>query len=156
MCVICSVCVCPCVRFNFTIVSYNTTKYTLAYEVLGNVPYNSHIFKACFVLAQFIVLFILQQWPNKNCEWNWTIMCANARIHLYGPAVVFICWHYNRPHWGRDKMANISQTTFSNAFSRMISLKFVPTGPINNIPALVQIMAWRRPGDKPLSETTMA
>ena len=33
-----------------------------------------------------------------------------------------------------------------------ISLKFVPTGPINNIPALVQIMAWRRPGDKPLSE----
>ena len=33
-----------------------------------------------------------------------------------------------------------------------ISLKFVPNGPINNIPALVQIMAWRRPGDKPLSE----
>ena len=33
-----------------------------------------------------------------------------------------------------------------------ISLKFVRKGPINNIPALVQIMAWRRPGDKPLSE----
>ena len=33
-----------------------------------------------------------------------------------------------------------------------ISLKFVPGGPINNIHALVQIMAWRRPGDKPLSE----
>ena len=33
-----------------------------------------------------------------------------------------------------------------------ISLKFVAKGPINNIPALVQIMAWRRPGDKPLSE----
>ena len=30
------------------------------------------------------------------------------------------------------------------------SLKFVPQGPINNIPALIQIMAWRRPGDKPL------
>ena len=30
-----------------------------------------------------------------------------------------------------------------------IPLKFVPKGPINNIPALVQIMAWRRPGDKP-------
>ena len=37
-----------------------------------------------------------------------------------------------------------------------ISLKFVPQGPINNIPALVQIMAWRRPGDKPLSEPMMA
>ena len=35
------------------------------------------------------------------------------------------------------------------------SLKFVPKGPINNIPALVQIMAWRRPGDKPLSEPMM-
>ena len=33
-----------------------------------------------------------------------------------------------------------------------ISLKFVPRGPSYNIPALVQIMAWRRPGDKPLSE----
>ena len=33
-----------------------------------------------------------------------------------------------------------------------ISLKFVPKGPINNIPALVQIMAWRWIGDKPLFE----
>ena len=32
------------------------------------------------------------------------------------------------------------------------SLKFVPKGLINNIPALARIMAWRRPGDKPLSE----
>ena len=66
-------------------------------------------------------------------------------------------------HWGRDEMDNISQTTFSNIFifngnvwiSIKISLKFVPKGPIYNIPALVQIMAWRRPGDKPLSEPMM-
>ena len=36
-----------------------------------------------------------------------------------------------------------------------ISLKFVPKGQFNNILALVQIMAWRRPGDKPLSEPMM-
>ena len=36
-----------------------------------------------------------------------------------------------------------------------ISLKFVPKGPINNIPALVQIMAWCRPSDKLLSEAMM-
>ena len=36
-----------------------------------------------------------------------------------------------------------------------ISLKFVPEGQNNNIPVLVQIMAWRRPGDKPLSEPMM-
>ena len=48
-------------------------------------------------------------------------------------------------------MAAISQTMFSNAFSWMeiyvsikMSLKFVPKGPINNISALGQIMAWRR------------
>ena len=61
-------------------------------------------------------------------------------------------------------MDAISQTTFSNAFVVCtenawilieISLKFVPKDPINNIPALVQLMAWRRPGDKPLSKPIM-
>ena len=33
-----------------------------------------------------------------------------------------------------------------------ISLKFFPKGPIDNKPALVQVMAWRRTGDKPLPE----
>ena len=36
-----------------------------------------------------------------------------------------------------------------------ISLNFVCKGSINNIPELVQIMVWRRPGDKPLSEPIM-
>ena len=57
------------------------------------------------------------------------------------------------------KMADISQTTFSNVFSSIpiqISLKFVPKAPIINIPAMVRIVAWRRPGDTPLSEPMMA
>ena len=37
-----------------------------------------------------------------------------------------------------------------------ISLEFVPKGPINNILALDQITAWRRPGDRPLSEPMLA
>ena len=36
-----------------------------------------------------------------------------------------------------------------------IFLKFVPKVPIANTPALVQIMTWRQPGDKPLSEPMM-
>ena len=36
-----------------------------------------------------------------------------------------------------------------------ISLKFIPKGPINNIPALVQIVAWHCPGNKRLSEPMM-
>ena len=39
--------------------------------------------------------------------------------------------------------------------SLKISLKFVPRCPINNIPALVQIMTRRQLGDKPLSEQMM-
>ena len=36
-----------------------------------------------------------------------------------------------------------------------ILLKFVSKGPINNIPALVQIMDWCRPGDKSLTAPIM-
>ena len=53
---------------------------------------------------------------------------------------------------------NIFKCIFSNEnewISLKISLKLVLKGPINNIPALVQIMAWRRPGNKPLSEPMM-
>ena len=35
------------------------------------------------------------------------------------------------------------------------SMKYVRQGPIDNNSALVQIMAWRRSGDKPLSEPMM-
>ena len=36
-----------------------------------------------------------------------------------------------------------------------ISLKFVPKGPINSIPALIQIMVWSRPGDNTLYKPIM-
>ena len=43
----------------------------------------------------------------------------------------------------------------NDRISIKISLKFVPGSPIDNSPTLVQIMAWRRPGDKLLSEPMM-
>ena len=36
-----------------------------------------------------------------------------------------------------------------------ISLEFVPKGPIDNNSTLVQVMAWRQTGDKPLPEPMM-
>ena len=44
---------------------------------------------------------------------------------------------------------------FLEWISIKITLKFVPNCPINNIPSLVQIMAWCRSGNKPLSEPMM-
>ena len=63
-----------------------------------------------------------------------------------------------REAFGRQFADNTFKCIFLNenvTISIKISLKFVAKGPINNIPALVQIMAWRRPGDKPLSEPMM-
>ena len=59
---------------------------------------------------------------------------------------------------GRHFPDDIFQSIFLNEnvwISIKISLRFLPKGPNNNIPALVQIMAWHRPGNKPLSEPMM-
>ena len=59
-------------------------------------------------------------------------------------------------------MADILQMTFQMHLMEKpqtlikISVKFVPRGPINNKPLLVQIMAWRQSGNKLLSEPMMA
>ena len=60
----------------------------------------------------------------------------------------------NRRHFADD----IFKCIFLNEnvlISIKISLKFIPKGPINNIPTLAQIMSWCRPGDKPSSEPMM-
>ena len=59
---------------------------------------------------------------------------------------------------GRHLANDIFKCIFFNEYVWIlikISLKFVPKGQIDNIPALVQIMVWRRPGDKPLSGPIM-
>ena len=64
---------------------------------------------------------------------------------------------YTLPHWGRDKMADNCQTTISNAFSWIIFLELLfefhwNLFAIDNKPALVQVMAWCRTGDKSFPE----
>ena len=70
-----------------------------------------------------------------------------------------VCFNTLRPRQnGRHIPDDIFKCIFLNEtmwITIKFSLKFVRKGPINNIPALVQIMAWRRPGDKPLSEPTL-
>ena len=66
-------------------------------------------------------------------------------------------------HWGQGKNGRhfpdyIFKCIFLNEniwIPITISLKFVPKARINNIPALVQTMAWCRPDDKPLSKPMM-
>ena len=66
-------------------------------------------------------------------------------------------------HLPLDKKAavlggDIFKCIFLNGNDRIqiqISLKFIPRGTIDNKPALFQVMAWRRIGDKPLPEIMM-
>ena len=50
---------------------------------------------------------------------------------------------------------NCIYLSFANDRSEQISLKFVLKGPMYKISTLVQVMAWRRPGDKPSTEPMM-
>ena len=78
--------------------------------------------------------------------------------------IVIIYRTFSIQHTEADKMATISQNhifkcIFLNENVRIsikMSLKFVPKGPIDNMPALVQIMAWCQTGNKPLSEPKVA
>ena len=89
---------------------------------------------------------------------NWHPFCS----HL-GVFHAVRCWVSSRPllntlrprQNGRHFPDDIFKWIFLNEnvwISINISLNFVPRGLINNIPTLVQAMAWRWPGDKPLSE----
>ena len=81
-------------------------------------------------------------WDYMRYQSNWLISFNTLRPRQNGRHFaddIFKCIFLNENVW----------------ISIKISLKFVPKGPIYNIPALVQIMAWPRPGDKPLSEPMM-
>ena len=75
-------------------------------------------------------------------NWSFKYNCFQAYTVLYILMVWGCVYHLVRQEW---KYLN----------SDLILLKFLPKGLINNIPALVQIMAWRHPGDKPLSESML-
>ena len=103
--------------------------------------------------------------PKVPSTWMWLLLLLLCSCGNIIPLAAVITWMPTLTHWGRHKMAAVSQTTLSNAFSWMKMLEFRlrfhwsepkgPKGPINNNPALFQVMAWRRPGDKPLCEPMM-
>ena len=129
--------------------------------------------------CQATSLYLSQNWPRSlllvgvtRLQWgNMQVMtwCCQATSHYlsqYWPRSLLphgvtrpqrvnsLRLRQNRCHFADD----VFQCNFWNEkfwIPIKISLKFVPKGPINNIPALVQIMAWCRTGDKPLSGPMM-
>ena len=89
---------------------------------------------------------------SKHCL-RLSLMC----VHAAGGSIQWSLL----THWGRGKMAAIFQTTFSNAFSWVKMFEFCLRfhwsllQRFELITSLVQILAWRWPGDKPSSEAMM-
>ena len=101
---------------------------------------------------------ILTEWnsclpKNSTIQFHWSGLLSTSSSWT-GLKINSLRPRQNRRHFADD----VFKCNFLNenvGIPINISLKFVPKGPINNIPALVQIMAWRCPGDKPLSEPMM-
>ena len=84
-------------------------------------------------------------------------MCDMDFLYLYFGLHCYVNTLRPRQN-GRHFADDIFKRIFFNEnvwISIKLSLKFVPTSPINKILALFQIMAWRRTGDKPLSEAML-
>ena len=97
----------------------------------------------------------------KRTQWDKHHMLSyNLVIIDSGKIPTFI---YHPPHPTPNTMAailvnDIFKSIFLNENYRIpiqISLKFVPRSAIDNKPALVEVMVWRRWGDKPLPETML-
>ena len=80
--------------------------------------------------------------------WHFCLLTWKIDIHDY---INTLKPRQNGRHFLDDTLKCISLNE-NVRISIKISPNFVPKGPINNIPALFQIMAWCRSGDKPLSE----
>ena len=126
----------------------------------------------------FIWTFCWAPVPNNNVHsWTWCFlyMLPNSLDHDYVPLKhgfelcgnhAIPCIKAPLPHLasvdilrprqnGRQIPGDIFKLIFSNENIGIlidISLKFVPKCLIDNLAALVKIMAWRCPGAKPLSE----
>ena len=110
-------------------------------------------FKVWYKFHRVIAAFYAVYWYNWPCcnnigrrldctpfpqVSNWLIM-PWAKWPPFLADDMFKCIFFNQNVW----------------ISLNISLQFSHKGSINNIPGLVQIMAWHQPDDKPLSEPMM-
>ena len=129
-----------------------------------------HVICAQFCLLCFVVIAlsisaeqyglftqIFQLQFGKKDHMERQIWMVQLQQNKAKPNHVHIVWYttLRLRQNGRQFADDTFKCIFLNGNVRIsikIPLKFVRKGPINNIPKLVQIVAWRWPGDKPLFE----
>ena len=130
---------------------------------------------------QLIASDFLMMMPSDECHrtlvmisqhwFRWWLGAVRQQVITCANVDLYLCHHMaslglnelthcntltrqNRHHFADDRFKCIFLN--ENLLSLIkISLKFIPMGPVNNIPAFVQIMAWRWSGNKSLSEPVM-
>ena len=158
---------------------YINKKAPVSYEVDANVIYKTYSVQVMLVITRqkhkskcltVIEINVLKNWIGsiQDLIYRMWLDCK----HCLATYQRYVClplyqatWCYYvslnslRPRQNRRHFADdVFKYNFLNEnvwIPIKISLNFVPSGPINDMSALVQIMAWRRPGDRPLSEPMM-
>ena len=147
-------------------IGYTVSRLSRLFHVLqtrhaGGSPSRSA--SSCIYFQQIIfcrLMYILLVKPNicRNHEWMRMELAHKpmyyTRLHAHNIIVIWL------KHWHRNNMTTIFTNDIlkcifvneKNWISIEISLKFSSRDPIDNTPGFVQIMAWRRTGDKPFSE----
>ena len=132
---------------------YTEILYSLKWSRINAFNYSeiTHVEYKCIILMYLFCQLRFHSDVSLSIRRNTRYTCL---VHCWS-------WLFNslRPRQYRRHFADdIFKCIFLNEnvwISLKISLKFIPEVRINNTPALVQIMAWRRPGDKPLPEPMM-
>ena len=128
------------------------------WQPMLNIAYRAINWQQASLMLQWcsqslLIHTICLHWFNSKCYLMSQLSKSPTVVLLYdiSTPIFRISW----THWGHDEIASISLTTFFKCIfmnetvwiSFEASLKFVLKSRINNIPALVQIMYWCRPGD---------
>ena len=112
---------------------------------LGNVYISYNLSMSTSVANVSLICWLCVEWVNI-LKWG-----PGKELNTQRWFIITLRTQQNGRHFADD----IYKSMILNGNCRILilnSLKYAHKGPVNNKPALVQIRAWRPPGDKPLSE----
>ena len=123
--------------FSLVVILYN--KYIRPFLNYGNKCILFHAV-SCVWCAFMCVCVCANMSMYHHC-YPMTAILTHSTLLTEKPSLFSSKFLWSLTHWGRDKWTPFRSQHFQMHF----------LGPINNISAMVQIMAWRRSGAKPFS-----
>ena len=141
----------------------------VVYEAINPLYLNDTVFEWHFPLCCWLDLCICLLYMRQSSTCIWMILYLNDTfLFVADKNSAYVCCIWGNQilafsklrlrQNGRHFVSDTFKCIFLNenvGISIKISPKFVPKGPLNNISLLVHIMAWHRPGVKPLSEAVV-